>query len=188
MTYDFRLTELAPNISVYRFENYLKNFENEKEQIIELVDQRFITRYFNPLETFDCSGSFAAMALCCLLIEMFMSFRHYEFIDTNGHSKEIFIKFFCEYENEFDAIDGKDFYSDVRCGILHMGETRRGWKLTNGKKFLIRERVISVPLFRKQIRDIFEDYLNLLRYSDFESEVWKTLLGKFYAIIENCKA
>lgn len=187
MTTDYLLTEIAPGVTISDYFEWRENLDEHRSNIIELVDQRFNLRYLRPLENFDCSGSFATMALCCLLIEMFMSFQKKEFIVTKDKSRQIFNEFFSEYKNEFDCINGDRFFYDIRCGILHMGETRNGWRLSNEGDFLGENRIISVNLFKEKLINILENYIKNLKNEDLNSETWRVLILKLDAICENCK-
>ena len=76
------------------------------------------------------------VASACLLIETYMAFKNGA-KTTKGKGKKYFQNFF-NTEPEFKIFKGssipKEFYNNVRCGILHQGETNKGWTITRKKE------------------------------------------------------
>lgn len=119
----------------------------------KLLDQRLDTRYFRPIEKilrmWITSGEgFAAMALICSLIEFLQScYEGKTFKDHETETKFIYgssakkFKNFLEQHEPFKSDFTKavsnptkyiktfadDFYSNVRCGLLHEAATNNNW-------------------------------------------------------------
>ena len=135
---------------------------------------------------------FCTMAICCLMIEALESF-HQGWPDSAGMGREAFRTFFerCAAEGSelgrfADCPD--DFYVGVRCGILHQGETSRGWRIRReGPLFGPSTKLINATRFHKELGMVLESYCNSLKRSDWDSEVWHNLRRKMLAVIENCK-
>lgn len=191
----------------------LKGWLNNKSKI-ELADffyHRFYGRYIKPFDfknekyINEYKNGFAIMTSCCLLIETYTSFTELAFIDTNYKSEKTFGYFFLK-NNEFGAFSKNglelkeylsvkkiknkgipsDFYKNVRCGILHNGETRNGWKIVrNGPLFEENSKRINSVLFLEKLKNILKNFKNQLINSDFEnSEIWKTYKIRIELLIE----
>ena len=64
------------------------------------------------------------MAAASLMIETFQCFKEGK-KDTKqrGMGETAFVNFFKEHKREFPAINGSEFYKNIRCGILHQAQT-----------------------------------------------------------------
>ncbi len=83
------------------------------------------------------------MAIQCSLIEFLESTargENYRFLVKGeslnqyeySSSRDIFVDFLSKrqpFSNTFDATSAKDFYVNVRCGLLHEARTKGGWKI-----------------------------------------------------------
>lgn len=129
------------------------------------------------------------MANCCLLIETIESFKQ-GIGDTSGNSKKMFVDFF-KSETNFKLFEKKTdlFYSKVRCGILHQGETTGGWiLLRKGKQLFDSENLkISPKKFLDEIEISLKKYKSLLENEDWDSEIWDNFRRKMRIIIKNCQ-
>lgn len=197
-----------------KIKDYIKLVEKRnKSDIAKLFYFRLYNRYIKVFE-YDSSefkknykNGFSIMANSCLLIETFMSFRHKDLINTKRKSRECFCRFFTESKrfrifakNAFDEqgilklkkTEGgipNQFYDNVRCGILHLGETRKGWKISRKK---------SVPLFDENANTInatkfldllnkeIRDYSERLKELDWNSDQWDNFRTKMDTVIKNC--
>ena len=63
------------------------------------------------------------MANCCLLIETLQSFKNGW--EDSGNKSALAFRQFLSTEKNFEVFLNKEqeFYANVRCGILHQGET-----------------------------------------------------------------
>lgn len=113
---------------------------------------------------------FAIVALQCSLIEFLeschqgMNYRHkkpvppYEYNDSG----KIFVSFLTTrkpFSGHFDENLAKDFYSSVRCGVLHEASTKGGWRI----KALSGSRIIDAgerTVFRDGFQDALESFID----------------------------
>jgi hypothetical protein len=166
--------------------------QQDKNAIAQFVYGRFYSRYLKPF-TFNSKqyrkefkNGFSMMANCCLLIEVLQSFKN-GWGDSNGKSGRAFKEFF-ETEGQFVEMRnvGKDFFKNVRCGILHQGETTGGWTIDRAKRNLIDGKRIHANVFIVRLEKSLKEYCNKLRTSNWDSEVWQNCRAKMRTIISNC--
>ena len=163
-----------------------------KEGIANFVFKRLSERYLIPLEKVpsDFINGFSLMANACLLIETYESFIK-GWKDTAAKERHPFDSFFKREEGFKDfKYKGRDFYKDVRCGILHQGETKGGWKITRKEDapiFNRAEKTINASKFFEELRVSLESYRELLINSEWDALIWENCRKKISFIIENCK-
>lgn len=120
------------------------------EEAFDFFNARIQTRYTNSIDEilqikkFEGEG-FAVVSLQCSLIETIECFVNgwkfrnkpkgwFEKNNSNNiknfNNSTIFESFF-QRRSEFskDFIDGNDFYTSVRCGLLHETQTTNNWKI-----------------------------------------------------------
>jgi hypothetical protein len=90
-------------------------------------------------------GGFSIVSLQCALIEFFaasIAGKNYRFGATGnslteyGNSKQLFVAFLhshAVFSAYFDQSLARDFYENVRCGLLHEARTKNGWRIKAGK-------------------------------------------------------
>jgi hypothetical protein len=109
--------------------------------------------------------------------------------DTKYKSHKAF-KIFFKKDSEFSIhnISGEDFYDNIRCGILHQGETKNGWKIRRDSDdvFDFARRVINADLFSQTLKSSLETYRDELVTAEWDSELWDNFRVKMRKIIENC--
>jgi hypothetical protein len=194
-------------------EDYIK-LENEKnrELIADFFFNRLHSRYIKPFEynsdeyREEYKNGFSILANCCLLIETFISFQDKDLVDTKKKSRICFGLFFTKYSRF--AIFAKDafkegilrtkeeggrpndFYDNVRCGILHLGETRNGWKISRKSTaplFNESTKTINATRFLQCLKLELEDYSKKLIKEKWDSNTWVCFRAKMKAILDNCK-
>lgn len=131
------------------------------KEATSLLDLRLDTRYFKPIQKIlkmrtTTGEGFAVMTLICSLIEFLescyqgKSYRHGLKKETNVEYGYAGIKFkdFLNTHDPFKTIftkkvsnpDAKtktfadDFYTNVRCGLLHEAATKNNWKINTFTK------------------------------------------------------
>lgn len=135
--------------------NEVENWENATK----LLEQRLETRYFRPIERIlrmriTSGEGFAVMTLVCSLIEFLQSCyegktykngaRETKFIyNQSGEKFKDFLKQHEPFKTTFQKPLSKpigpiktfadDFYSNVRCGLLHEAATNNGWTIKTYK-------------------------------------------------------
>src|SRR6266496_2360952 len=108
-----------------------------------MIYHRFYGRYIKPFHFEErrykkhYKNGFSMMASACLLIEALESFYQGLEETPKRENQQMFVSFF-KRETDFKAFRNSSFYRDVRCGILHQGETTGGFTVT---------RLESLPLF-----------------------------------------
>lgn len=136
--------EIAPGITDQDWKKLeLKNspkYEKYWNEAIRIVELRLLDRYFEPCQELIDRGAppkkedgrsrygFAIMAINCLLVETLQSF--FEGLPTTrDESKALFRRFLTSndpFKQHFNPDQADRFFEDVRCGILHIGQTHRG--------------------------------------------------------------
>jgi len=170
---------------------------------------RIKSRYLAPIELIAKNGSyhgegFSIVAIQCSLIEFLEStfkgekyryvkkpaeLKDYEYSD----SKKCFLSFL-KNRAPFNAIfDGekadekaKEFYSSIRCGILHEATTKNGWRIwgksDSGKKIICFE---SKKIYRDDFQDALKEYM--ISYGNklvVDVELQRAFIRKFDALCE----
>lgn len=178
------------NITVGKYNKLLE--EKNKKEIANFIYNRLYSRYIKPFEFDDKDykiehkNGFSMMANACLLIETLQSFRE-GLGDSNGKSGSLFKNFF-EANNNFEIFRSNNFYKDVRCGILHQGETTGGWKINRKKKTpLLDDTNINANKFIKELEKSLRTYRVCLKKEAWDSETWDNLRTKMRTIIKNAE-
>lgn len=200
-------------IDIETVEQWLTDVKRNKIELADLVYYRLYNRYIKPFEFNDSvykseyKSGFAIMASSCLLIETFVSFTVREFISTYRKSERCFGYFFTteerfknfsqggltpsEYKDTAIEINGKGipkrFYSDVRCGILHNGETRKTWRIRRDSDKILtitkNSKLINATIFLSEMKEVLNDYHRKLKISDADSELWSVCKARLENII-----
>lgn len=196
-------------ITVKDCENYLLN--KDKALLAEFIYNRLYGRYLKVFnfkdKTFekDYKNGFSIMANCCLLIETYISFINKDFRNTNKQSGKTFGYFFTN-EVEFKKLSKggintkgeistkkeggtpNDFFENVRCGILHNGETRNGWLINrDSSKPYFNEitKEINASKFASKLDLTLKSYKEKLLISDFDKDdIWINFKNRLEDIIK----
>ena len=115
----------------------------------DYFDTRLRLRYLDPIRVLQDNGTFqgegfSIAAIQCSIVEFLESTlqgKSYRFVRRGGpplgiyeysSSSEIFISFLVNrspFKNDFDEDRARDFYVNVRCGLLHEARTKNGWTI-----------------------------------------------------------
>ena len=178
--------ELARGYTVARYRRL--EAAKDKKEIARLLNRRFTERYLAPmLAKQNVKHGFSVMAIACLMVEALESFRQ-GWSDTKNHSKAAFCSFF-DAHVQFASFRGhaERFYYDVRCGILHQAETRRGWRICRkGPLFIPSERTVNATAFLRNLGRVLKAYCRDLVRNDWDSGSWKNCRKKMDAICKAC--
>ena len=180
-------TLLSSTVSVKKYQEMVAN--QSKEKLADFILQRFTERYIAPMRVNPKKkNGFTIMAISCLMIESLESF-HKGWPDSNRKSQLAFCNFFDKNDNfSFLKGYGEDFYKNVRCAILHQGETAKGWHIRReGKVFERRTKTINAKIFHDEVEVSLENYCLSLRNANWNSEIWKNFRKKMKAICKNCE-
>ena len=184
-------------VTVKDVKGWLANFPNSQSELANFIYQRFYTRYLKPFTfgnkkscpTFkrEYKNGFSMMANYCLLIEALQSFKE-GLEESKGKSKKLFQDFFQQNKN-LSIFQSTDFYQNVRCGILHQGETTEGIKITRERKQLWdnKTKTIDAVLFGEKMEEALRNYKTELENALPNDPIWLYCRIKLQAIIDNCK-
>lgn len=164
--------------------------QGERDRVSTFLRARFAERYFVPIDAMgqDERNGFAMMALNCLVIESLQSYRR-GWLTSNGNSELAFCNFF-DQEDGFSAFRGfsRSFYANVRCGILHQGETTGGWKIRRDKQlFNSATLTVNAARFHDELKSSLDAYISEISTNDADTEVWKNCLKKLRSVVKNCE-
>lgn len=178
-------TKLSSAITVRKYR--LLERAGDRKALAQFVRDRFQERYFRPIDATPAGDKhgFAIMAVCCLVIETLESFYQGK-ESTRGCSQRMFRDFFAR-NTGLRSFGGADdwFYRDIRCGILHQSEARRGWRIRRSGPLLdLPAKRINATKFMRELRKAVEEYSDLLRQDDAS---WRLFKKKMTAICANCQ-
>lgn len=137
----------------------------------------------------EFKNGFSIMANCCLLIEVLSAFLDGNDQTPKNHSKafkKIFLKA-KSYNNELGIFEKEvNFYYSIRCGILHQGETYKGFKIRrSGKLYDSETQTINSSKFATQLEKFLKEYTEELSSQKWDSELWDNCRQKLRFIIQN---
>lgn len=180
---------LTSTVTVGQLKQWMQDKDDiAKKEIIKLIGHRFENRYLKHIK--DIKSGFFKMSISCFIIETLQSFKEGE-PDTSGIGKKMFVNFFKNEIKLFPGFDdkiSKDFYSNIRCGILHQSETKNAWRiLLKGDLLDLTNKAINADLFVQALDKSLKGYLADLKKQDFNSVLWTNAFLKLDDICENCK-
>ena len=180
------------HVTVADYKAWRTKGEPDKVKIAEFFRKRMRERYVEPVLALDADekNGFSIMALSCLMIETYETFRQ-GWPSSDNKSALAFCYFF-EREDLFSAFRGRcrQFYTNVRCGILHQGETTGGWQITreNGEPlFDPTTHTVHATKFHAKMAEVIDKYRDDLSSNRLTSEIWKHFTKKMKATIDNCE-
>lgn len=190
--YDDEKKELI-TITVSDYNKLVKS--KDQKEIAAFIFNRLFSRYIRPF-SFNLDeykekykNGFSIMANCCLLVETLQSFKN-GWGDSDRKSKDAFKQFF-KNNDRFDELNqkGEVIYKNIRCGILHQGETTGGWKISReGTVFYDSStNTIDAVLFADRMKISLSDYRDNLIQSEWDSEIWDNFRMKMRKVIHNCR-
>nr|WP_314895599.1 hypothetical protein [uncultured Flavobacterium sp.] len=138
----------------------------------------------------EYKNGFLIMTSCSLLIETFASFLAGHNKTPNRQSTDMFNKVFDYAEtnnNELKVFKNGNFYSYIRCGLLHQGETYGKFKITRKGKDLFKDETINASIFLKLLNELLQSYKSDLINSEWDSKEWDACRIKIEHIINNAK-
>lgn len=170
------------------YERYLKLFFYENTELSLYTGENGNLEYKNIFKT-EYKNGFLMMASSSLLIETLASFLNGNNKTPHGKSGEAFKMIFLkaeEYENSLKIFNKINFYSDIRCAILHQGETYTKFKIIRTGPLLDeRRKEINATWFIKYLHDFVQSYVEELKMSKWDSELWDNCKIKIRHIINN---
>lgn len=179
------MTYLATGFSVKDYKDALKT--QDKNKISEGIRRRFIERYIAPSSVPREKHGFTMMAVSCLMLEAFVTLKQ-GWETSKGKSEEAFRIFFNDSKRFGDFKNHeKDFYVNVRCGILHQAETTGGWKIRRqGPIFDAKTKTINATTFIKNLEKDLNDFCSNLNSLPWDSLDWEKVRKKMNKTCESC--
>ena len=177
------MVRLSRSCTLEQYQTYVTS--RNISAICDFVVERFEERYLNPVVgSPQHKNGFAIMAISCLMIEALESFR-LGWRDSRRKSSSAFRSFFSHWTvfSAFQPVAG-EFYTHVRCGILHQAETTGGWLILRSGPLFV-ERTINAAKFASHLRHVLREYAALLRKSEWDSETWKAFRSKMDSVCSN---
>ena len=197
--------------SMDEVENLIKD-ETNKKLIAELIYQRYYNRFLklffynskvelsyykknsnaivkNDFNT-EYKNGFIIMTSCCLLIETIASY--FEGINqTKKSGSEVFNFIFNkanEYNNDLKEFVNEPFYKNVRCALLHQGETYNKFKIRrDGILYDKENKIINAKLFCDSLNQFLISYEKELCAEKWDGALWDNCRLKLRYIIQNSR-
>lgn len=147
---DWRATQIAPNFTVsdwFELRDQLdaEAYDADWKRVIGAVQLRLTRRFVEPADViidhdepspaFPEGRGFAVLALDCLLIEAIYGYKRGRRtnVGESGRAFEQTLRGDPRFASSFSEDDrAHSFYISVRNGLLHDGETRKGWVVWKG--------------------------------------------------------
>lgn len=180
-------------VTIQQYLDFIVN--QDRSQIADFIFQRLYSRYLKPFLFVDekfraqFKNGFSIMANCCLLIETLQSFKN-GWGDSNRRSGQAFKQFFTT-ERNFSIFKSREqeFYVNIRCGILHQGETKGGWTVNRNGTNIFDDKTLVVDsvAFAKELETSLKNYSYNLKSAKWDSELWNNFRKKMRKIISNCE-
>lgn len=167
--------------------NYLAMEKAEdRNGIANFIQERFYERYIKPFDNNQNKSGFIMLASACLMIEALESF--WQGWSKSPNSALAFCQFF-DRENRFSLLHGysQEFYTHIRCGIMHQGETTGGWHVRRdlGVLFNNSTKTVDATVFLREMNGSLSDYCAKIKTAQWESKEWKNLRKKMKSICAN---
>ena len=170
------------------YERYLKLFFYENPETASYTDEEGNSTDKNVFNT-EYKNGFLMIASCSLLIETLASFINGENKTPRGQSEKAFKMIFSmaeKYENELKEFNKINYYSDIRCAVLHQGETYTKFKIIRTGPLLDEQKKeINATKFTKKLHAFLQSYVEDLKQSKWDSELWDNYRIKIRHIIAN---
>ncbi len=196
-------------VTIEKLLEYLNEAKSSQKELAEFVCKRLNERYIEPFKGKESTPEetkwgFSTMASMCLLIETIQSFK-YGYDDTMGISREMFNEFWEDDKvkdlfkigdkitKKFLTDKKTSFYTNVRCGILHQGETKGGWIINSKKTEEVIEKneteiIINAQKFVDKMEKLLGKYHEELKKPEnINTSLWNNCLLKLHSIIKNCE-
>lgn len=185
---------IKQTITISNYNDFVLN--QDKNAIADFIFQRLHSRYLKPFQFKDgifidqFKNGFSIMANCCLLIETLQSFKNGW--EDSANKSGLAFKQFLSTEPNFEVFKNKEkeFYTNIRCGILHQGETTGGWTINRAGTNLFDNKTLIVDsiVFAKELEKSLTNYCNKLESEKWDSETWDNFRTKMRRVISNCTA
>jgi hypothetical protein len=185
--------EIADAIFNRYFDRYLKIFYYPAQQTKNYIKTNGgkETQHSKNVFNEEYKSGFSIMTNCCLLIEAFSTFLEGQ-NQTNKNGKDTFKLFFkkaATYNNSLKIFETEEtFYKNIRCGLLHQGETYGKFKIRRDTQlFDSANKTINAKLFCDALKEFLTSYKNELASADWANDIWDKCRIKLRHIIQNSR-
>lgn len=161
----------------------MQSSKSEWKRAINIFIDRMQGRYFDVINKLSNTGDktllqkygFSIMCIQCLLIDTLVKFRYgptvlkrgtlsYNYENQNHFTKFLKEVFYEDFNNEMAL----KFYTDIRCGIMHFGTTKRNSRLTCDSSHLITkiEGVnisVDISVLEERLEQYFKQYIEEIK-------------------------
>jgi len=161
----------------YRSEEMSNYNKNDKTESLYTFNEEF-------------KNGFLQLAACSILIETLAAYISGNDTTPNGKNKKVFENVFTyaqEKDNELKVFNN-EFYSNIRCGILHQGETKETFTITRKKDNPLLDeenKKINAYKFHRSLKKLLKSYQQDLETEAWDSEIWNNCRTKIWYIIKN---
>jgi hypothetical protein len=170
-------------------------------QLADFIWQRHQERFFRPINRLKSAKGneqgygFAMMGLCCLLVETIESYREglpttyqgklqsyrnwknvrirYRILpNMKVSSKKTFRNFFRVHRDDFPGLTGGRFCDSFRNGLLHQGQSMRGWSLRRKGTGITSGKIVFRNNFAERLEECFKRYIKDLKSHHWQDRIW----------------
>lgn len=158
----------------------------DRDSIAEAIRRRFTERYIDPALTSSKKHGFTQMAIACLMLEALESLLQGRKRSISPNEKSF--TDLLNREPEFAALKGRgsEFFTNVRCGILHQGETTRGRRILRSGELFDGERTLNAVKFIRALQRVLNKHCDELKRINWGDKRWNAARRKMGNICDNC--
>ena len=179
-------TLLSSSVSVPAYQAL--ELAQDRNGIAAFVYERFHERYIKPFDANPDKNGFIMMASACLMIEALESF--WQGWKKSPNSALAFCQFF-DRNDKFLPLRGfnQKFYANIRCAILHQGETTGGWHIRRDLAVLFDAETLTIDAtrFLNALDGCLAEYCEKLKASEWNSDAWTQLRKKMKEVCASSK-
>ena len=158
--------KISPKYSKCDYHNLklsLNSDEKNWKTAVDIFIDRIQGRYLSQIDLLSSdinSNGFVIMAINCLLIETLYQFEN-GFEETKENKKE-YTAFLRKIDaNAFNTNrKAESFYSNIRCGILHSAQTKKGARLSDEEDFVVKMENSVLLVSVKGVTNLLITYFN----------------------------
>lgn len=175
------------------------------EAFKEFFEGRLDSRYFAPIKTLEALDAydgegFSIVTLHCSLIEFLAASLEGKIYRPRGNgaldefeysnSGDMFARFLREqlpFKEVFhDDMKAKDFYTNVRCALLHEARTRNGWRIRFDRNAKLAIDVDAKIVYRNKMQEAFDGYVKWYGENlPLNAPMQKAFIRKFDSLCSN---
>jgi hypothetical protein len=178
-------TLIASKFTVRQYRGAVAN--KDRDAVAEAIRRRFTERYIDPALNEKSRHGFTQVAIACLMLEALESFLR-GWKKSIHQSEKLFVEFL-EREPDFATLIGRgsEFFTNVRCGILHQAETTAGWRIGRRGDLFDGNRTINADKFIRALQKVLNSHCDALKRVSWGDKRWNAARRKLDHICDNCR-